>query len=167
MALKGKLETLLELKSSPNKFLSLWKEQAHQVPNHAPTNIQGVHVHDDDWVTPDSIKVWRYTIDGRAEVFKEKIEFDEEKKIVTIIGLEGDVFKICKVLIVTWKLTPKGQGSLAKVTLEYEKLNENVHVPYKYLDFVISMTRDIDEGISKVKMEGYMYIYKDSFILSN
>ncbi|KAF2297106.1 hypothetical protein GH714_017464 [Hevea brasiliensis] len=56
--------------------------------------------------------------DGRAEVFKEKIEFDEEKKIVIIIGLEGDVFKICKVLIVTWKLTPKGQGSLAKETLE-------------------------------------------------
>ncbi|KAF2297107.1 hypothetical protein GH714_017469 [Hevea brasiliensis] len=117
MALKGKLESVLELKSSPEKFLNPWKEQAHQVPNHSPTNIQGVHVHEGDWVTAGSIKVWNYTIDGRAEVFKEKIVFDDEKKILSIVGLEGDLFKIYKVYTVSWELKPKSQGSLAKVTL--------------------------------------------------
>ncbi|XP_057986573.1 MLP-like protein 34 [Hevea brasiliensis] len=134
--------------SSPEKFLNLLKEQAHQVPNHSPTNIQGVHVHEGDWVTPGSIKVWNYTIDGRAEVFKEKIELDE-KKVLTITDLEGDVFKIYKVYTAIWELTPRGQGSFAKLTLEYEKLNDNVPVPHKYIDLVISMTKDIDEGISK------------------
>ncbi|KAF2297105.1 hypothetical protein GH714_017409 [Hevea brasiliensis] len=149
MALKGKLETVLDLKSSPEKFLSLWKEQAYQVPNLTSTNIQGVHVLEGDWVTPGSIKVWNYTIDGKAEVFQEKIELDEEKKIVRIIGLEGDVLKIYRVCTGTWELTPKDQGSLAKLTLEFEKVNENVPVPHNYMDFVISMTKDIDEGISK------------------
>ncbi|KAJ9166949.1 hypothetical protein P3X46_021638 [Hevea brasiliensis] len=149
MAFKGKLETVLDLKSSPEKFLTLWKKQAYEVPNLTPTNIQGVHVLEGDWVPPGSIKVWNYTIDGKAEVFQEKIELDEEKNIVTLIGLEGDVFKIYKVYTAIWELTPKDQGSLAKLTLEYEKLNENVPVPHNYMDFVISITKDIDEGISK------------------
>ncbi|XP_057986572.1 MLP-like protein 328 [Hevea brasiliensis] len=148
ITLKGKLGTVLELKSSPEEFLNLWKDQAHQVANHSPTNIQGVHVHEGDWVTPGSIKVWNYTVDGKVEDFKEKIVLDEEKKMVTIIGLEGDVFKICKVYTAIWELITKGQGSLAKLTLEYEKLNENVPVPHNYTDLVISMTKDIDEGIS-------------------
>ncbi|KAJ9153091.1 hypothetical protein P3X46_026575 [Hevea brasiliensis] len=148
MALKGNLETVLQLKSSPEKFLSVWKGQAHQVPNHTPTNIQGVDVHEGDWVTSGSIKVWKYTVERKSEVFKEKVIVDDEKKTVTLIGLEGDVFKIYKVYNVIWQLTPKGQGSLATIILEYEKLNENVPAPDIYLDFVIRITKDIDEGIS-------------------
>uniref|UniRef100_A0A2C9UFP0 Bet v I/Major latex protein domain-containing protein n=1 Tax=Manihot esculenta TaxID=3983 RepID=A0A2C9UFP0_MANES len=60
MALKGNLETVVEL--NPEKFLSFWKGQAHQVPNHSPTNIQGVHVHEGDCVTSGSIKIWKYTV---------------------------------------------------------------------------------------------------------
>ncbi|KAG8633550.1 MLP-like protein 328 [Manihot esculenta] len=150
MALKGKLETVLELKSSPEKFLNLWKEQAHQVPNHTPTNIQGVHLHEGDWNTHGCIKIWKYNIEGRSEIFKEKTEVDEEKKVVTIIGLEGDAFKLYKVYTAIWELTSNGEGSLTKLTLEYEKLNEDVPVPNNYLDLIISMTKDIDEEITKI-----------------
>ncbi|KAG8637496.1 MLP-like protein 31 [Manihot esculenta] len=149
MAFKGNLETVVELKSSPEKFLNVWKCQAHQVPNHTPTNIQGVHVHEGDWVKSGSIKIWKYTVEGKSEVFKEKIIVDDEKKTVTLIGLEGDVFKIYKVCNITWQLTSKGQGSLSKVIIEYEKLNENVPVPGVYLDFLGRITKEIDEGISK------------------
>ncbi|KAG8637497.1 MLP-like protein 328 [Manihot esculenta] len=149
MALKGNLETVVELKSSPEKYLSFWKGQAHQVPNHSPTNIQGVHVHEGDWETSGSIKVWKYTIEGRSEVFKEKVIIDDEKKTLTFIGLEGDLLKIYKVFNIIWQFTTKGQGSLSKVIIEYEKLNENVPPPNNYLDLVVTITKEIDEGISK------------------
>lgn len=74
---------------------------------------------------------------------------DDEKKTLTGIGLEGDVFKNYKVFNIGWQFTPKGQGSLAKVIMEYEKLNENVPTPDIYLDFIIKVTKDVDEGICK------------------
>ncbi|KAJ9153090.1 hypothetical protein P3X46_026574 [Hevea brasiliensis] len=128
--LKGQLETVVELKSTPEKFFKLWKSEVHQIPNHSPSNIQGVRVHEGDWETSGSIKIWDYTVEGKAGVFKEKVEIDEENKIIKLIGLEGD-----------------GQGSLAKLTLEYEKLNESVPAPHIYLDFMISLTTDIDAGL--------------------
>ncbi|KAF2316800.1 hypothetical protein GH714_042141 [Hevea brasiliensis] len=111
------------------------------VPSHTPTNIQGVDVHEGDWVTSGSIKVWKYTVEGRSEIFKEKIVLDDDKKTVTLIGLEGDLLKIYEVYNVIWQLTPKGQGSLAKLILEYEKLNENVPAPRIYLDFVTRIAK--------------------------
>jgi hypothetical protein len=38
-----------------------------------------------------------------------------------------------------------------KVTLEYEKLNENVPPPTKYLDFIVDVFEDIDAHLLKVK----------------
>ncbi|KAJ9153085.1 hypothetical protein P3X46_026569 [Hevea brasiliensis] len=145
--LKGKLETELELKSTPDQFFNFWKVQVHQAPDHTPANVQGVKVHEGDWETSGSIKIWDYTIDGKPGVFKERIEIDEENKIVKLIGLDGDVFKIYKVYNGIWHATPKGEGSLAKLTLEYEKLNETAPAPHIYMDFMISMTKDIDAGL--------------------
>ncbi|OAY29249.1 hypothetical protein MANES_15G129900v8 [Manihot esculenta] len=145
--LKGQLETVVELKCTPDQFLKLWKSQGHQIPNHTPSNIQGVRVHEGDWETSGSIKVWDYTIEGRPEVFKEKVEIDEEKKIVKLIGLDGDVFKLYKVYNGMWHVMPKGQGSLAKTVIEYEKLNESVPTPHIYLDFIVGVTKDIDAGL--------------------
>ncbi|KAF2316788.1 hypothetical protein GH714_042129 [Hevea brasiliensis] len=137
--IKGQLETVVELKSTPEQFFKLWKSEVHQIPNHSPSNIQGVRVH--EGVYDDK------TAEGKAGVFKEKVEIDEENKIIKLIGLEGDVFKLYKVYNGIWHLTPKGQGSLAKLTLEYEKLNESVPAPHIYLDFMISLTTDIDAGL--------------------
>ncbi|XP_057986570.1 major latex protein 149-like [Hevea brasiliensis] len=93
---------------------------------------------------PNTSNEWANLLDG-AEVFKEKIMLDEEKK-KELIGPEGDAFKIYKVYNGIWELIPKDQGSLAKVNLEYKKLNENVPVPDKYMDFLISMTRKLMKG---------------------
>ncbi|KDP38074.1 hypothetical protein JCGZ_04717 [Jatropha curcas] len=147
--MKGKLETEVELKSSPEQFFKFWKSDVHQAPNHTPSNIQGVRVHEGDWETSGSIKIWDYTIDGKPGVFKERVDVDEENKIVKLTGLEGDVFKLYKVYNGIWHVKPKGQGTLAKLTLEYEKQNESVPAPTIYMDFMISMTKDIDAALTK------------------
>ncbi|KAJ6689573.1 hypothetical protein OIU85_005934 [Salix viminalis] len=149
MSLKGNLETVMELKSSPEKFFTVWKTQAHHIPNHTPDNIHAVDMHEGDWETEGSIKIWRYSVDGKQEVFKEKVVVDEEKNTVGLIGLEGDVMTKYKLFNPTYHLTPKGGGSLARLIIEYEKLDENIPVPDKYMDFMISITRDIDESLAK------------------
>ena len=65
MALHGKIETTLELKSSAEKFYKVWRSQSFHVPKHASKHIQGVDIHAGDWETVGSIRIWQYTI-GKA-----------------------------------------------------------------------------------------------------
>ncbi|KAL3582247.1 hypothetical protein D5086_016579 [Populus alba] len=80
MALHGKIETTLELKSSAEKFYKVWRSQSFHVPKHASKHIQGVEIHAGDWETVGSIRIWQYTIGGKAGVFKEEVSFDDEKQ---------------------------------------------------------------------------------------
>lgn len=88
-------------------------------------------------------------IDGKQEVFKEKVVVDEEKNTLALTGLEGDVMTRYKIFNPTYHLTPKDDGSLARLIIEYEKLNENIPVPDKYMDFMITVTKDIDASLTK------------------
>ncbi|PON66662.1 Major latex protein domain containing protein [Trema orientale] len=88
-------------------------------------------------------------LDGNDETFKERVEFDDETKTVRLVGLEGDVFKYYKSFTPVYQLIPKGEGSLVKSSIEYEKLSEDVPAPDKYLVMAINMARDIDEHLSK------------------
>ncbi|XP_015578972.2 MLP-like protein 328 [Ricinus communis] len=147
--IKGQLESEVELKATAEQFFSFWKGQIHQAPNHTPSNIQAVHVHEGDWETSGSIWIFHYTIEGKPGIFKERVEVDEDNKIVKFIGLEGDVFKIYKVYNGIWHIKPKSQGCSAKLILEYEKLNPSVPAPHIYMDFMIRITKEIDEGVVK------------------
>ncbi|XP_050233553.1 MLP-like protein 328 [Mercurialis annua] len=143
-----KLETVLKLKSSAEQFYSLWKDRVYEVPTYTPSNVQEVDLCKGDWGISGSILAWYYTMGGEEGVFKEKHIVDDENKIVATIGLEGEVFNMYKVYNPIWEFIPKPNGcSLAKITLEYEKLNRTVPVPYNYMDFLIQITRDSDEGL--------------------
>ena len=65
MSLKGKVGTEIEIKSPPEKYYNIFKGQAYHVPNAAPDHIQGVDVHEGDWETHGSVKIWKYTL-GKA-----------------------------------------------------------------------------------------------------
>ncbi|XP_065856773.1 MLP-like protein 328 [Euphorbia lathyris] len=145
--MKGEIVAEVELKSGPHAFFKFWKEEAHNTPNHTSSHIKAVKIHHGDGKTPGSIKIWDYTIDGKKEVFKEMIEVEEEKKMVKLTGLEGDVFKLYKVYNGIWHIIPKGDGYVAKITIEYEKLNPEFPAPHKYLDMVANFTKDIDAGL--------------------
>ncbi|CAK7326748.1 unnamed protein product [Dovyalis caffra] len=147
MALQGKLETVVELKTPAAKLYNLWKNQAHQVSKHTPNNVQAVNVHHGDWETDGSIKVWNYTIEGKAEMCKEKVEYDDANKKITHYGLEGDVMNFYKVFNISYQFISKGSGSSAKLSVEYEKLNGSIPVPEKYLDLMVYIIKDIDAGL--------------------
>jgi hypothetical protein len=68
MALKGKLETEIEIKADAQKFYETFKQQSHQVPN-ATDHIQAVAVHEGDWETHGSVKIWQYTVGKHLTVY--------------------------------------------------------------------------------------------------
>ncbi|KAJ7967037.1 MLP-like protein 28, partial [Quillaja saponaria] len=142
---KEKVETVVEIKVPADKFYNIWSKQAHHVPTASPNNIEAVHVHDGDWETEGSIKVWKYNIDGSPKVVKEKVVLNDEDKSVTMIGLEGDMFQEFKAMKTVLHANPKGEGnSLVKVSIEYEKIKEEIPTPNNYLNLVVNIIKDIE-----------------------
>ncbi|OWM70343.1 MLP-like protein 328 [Punica granatum] len=143
-ALRGKLQKDIDLKSSAADYYKLWRKESHKIPTASSKNIQAVALHEGDWHTNGAIKRWNYTLDGKSAVFKEKMEFDDANMTVTIHGMEGDVFDEYKVYRGTCKVVPKNKGSVAKLGVEYERVNEDAPIPNKYMDFFVSVSQDID-----------------------
>ncbi|CAN1747912.1 MLP-like protein 328 [Linum perenne] len=157
-AMIGKLEAEVELKAPPAKFFNMLRKTAHQTPTHAPSHIQAVNCHHGDWESDQAIKVWTYTCEGKTEVFKERVEFDEKNKIVKLNGLEGDLMKVYKVYNSIFEFVSKsefvssesgGGGGVAKLAIEYEKLDSSFPAPTKYMDFMINLTKETDAGLVK------------------
>jgi hypothetical protein len=90
------------------------------------------------------------TTEGEVEVMKEKVELDDEKKLVILTALEGHCLNLYKNYKIIFQVTPKTEGGSVKITLEYEKLNENIPPPNKYLDLVVNLVKDLDAHILKV-----------------
>ncbi|XP_038715567.1 MLP-like protein 34 [Tripterygium wilfordii] len=88
-----KMETSFEIEASADEFYSVFKSQAFHVPKHASSHMEAVDLHEGDWESRGSVKLWKYVVGGKTETFKEKVELDDEKRMVTLVGLEGDVFK--------------------------------------------------------------------------
>ena len=150
MGVTGKLEVDLELKASGDEFYKMLSNQVHQMPN-ASSRIQAVDLHEGDWGNPGSIKLWTYIIDGKTEVFKERVQFDEKDKCVVMEAVEGHVLEKYKKYKAMFQVIDKekGGGELVKVSVEYEKHNEADEPPNQYLDFAVAVIRDIDAHLVK------------------
>ena len=57
-----------------------------------------------------------------------------------------ELYKSFKFIV---QATPKGEGSLVRWTLVYEKLNVDVPDPNLMLQFAIDLTKDIDAHLTK------------------
>lgn len=74
--------------------------------------------------------------------------FDDEKQMVTKIGLEGDAFHHYKGIKFIYQIVPKGRNlSLLTLTIEYEKLDDSSPHPYAYIDLLISMMKDMESHL--------------------
>lgn len=86
--------------------------------------------------------------DGKAQKAKDLVEvFDEKNKIVTYKVIEGDLLNEYKTFRITIQTIPKGSGSLVKITIEYEKLSDDVAIPKKIMDCLVSMIKDIEQHL--------------------
>ncbi|KAI3413048.1 uncharacterized protein J3R85_016618 [Psidium guajava] len=146
MTIHGKMGIDFEIKAPANKFHDLISCRPHHISNMSAEKIQGVEMHDGDWGKAGSVICWSYTHDGEAKVAKEVIEaIDNEKNSTTFRVIEGDVMKLYKNFVFVVQATSReGGGSIIHLTLEYEKLSEEVTEPYSLLQFVVHLSKDID-----------------------
>ncbi|KAK3442607.1 hypothetical protein EUGRSUZ_B02916 [Eucalyptus grandis] len=109
-----------------------------------------VEIHEGEWHTEGSIRKWTYSVEGKKETFKQKIQFDDKNKIATHVGIEGEVFNYYKSYTAIWQaVLMDGGPDVVKVIIGYEKLNESMPHPVIYIDFLVNMTKDIDAHLVK------------------
>nr|ACH72969.1 major latex-like protein [Panax ginseng]4REH_A Chain A, Major latex-like protein [Panax ginseng]4REI_A Chain A, Major latex-like protein [Panax ginseng]4REJ_A Chain A, Major latex-like protein [Panax ginseng] len=145
MGLTGKLICQTGIKSDGDVFHELFGTRPHHVPNITPANIQGCDLHEGEFGKVGSVVIWNYSIDGNAMIAKEEIvAIDEEDKSVTFKVVEGHLFEEFKSIVFSVHVDTKGEDNLVTWSIDYEKLNESVKDPTSYLDFLLSVTRDIE-----------------------
>ncbi|XP_010041872.2 MLP-like protein 34 [Eucalyptus grandis] len=149
MAVRGKMEVEVDLKSSADQFYGFFRNTPHHLPT-ACTDLHAGEIHEGEWHTEGSIRKWTYSVEGKKETFKQKIQFDDKNKIATHVGIEGEVFNYYKGYTAIWQAVHKDGGpDVVKVIIEYEKLNESMPHPVIYIDFLVNMTKDIDAHLVK------------------
>ncbi|XP_038876399.1 MLP-like protein 328 [Benincasa hispida] len=152
MSLQGKIVREIEINTPPHRFYKLFKEEIFDIPKACPKLIQKVNIHGSDWSkhSHGSIKSWHYTIDDKAEVFKERVEFDDKNLVIKLVGLEGDLFDHFKTFNEIYQVVKKGPGHCAIIlTLEYEKLHDGPPCPEKYYDAMIDLVKGIESHLKK------------------
>ncbi|XVF85374.1 hypothetical protein PTKIN_Ptkin17bG0112500 [Pterospermum kingtungense] len=145
MAQIAKMEVQTEIKSSADKFYDMFRNKRHLLAKICPQELKEGKLVRGDWKSVGSVREWSYDAGGDTEAVKETIEaIDDESKSITYSAIEGGMMKYYNTFKSTVNVTAAGEGSLVKWTLEYEKKNENIPDPIKYLDLVANLTRDID-----------------------
>jgi hypothetical protein len=80
-----------------------------------------------------------------VKVSKEKIEaFDEGKRTLSFSVIEGDLLNYYKVFKCHITVVPKGAGSLAKWSSEFQKATEEIPDPHVIKDFVVKNFQELD-----------------------
>ncbi|WZZ90609.1 MLP-like protein 34 [Brassica napus] len=142
------LETTVELKSSPGKFLDMFVgKQQFEVSSICPSYIQGCELREGEMGQVGSIVVWRYVHDGEAKMIMEIIDsIDLENNQVTFKVLDGDLMKEYTLFLITLQVTSKegGVGSVAHWHFQYVKINEKVADPESLLQFAVEVSKEID-----------------------
>ncbi len=147
MGLKGKLIAEVEVRSSGDLFHDLFATKPHDIATISPNHIQGCAVHEGEFGKPGSTILWNYTLNGKACVAKEIVEdIDVEKKSISYNVIGGDLREEYKSFHLHIHVTTEGGDlNLVKWVLDYEKLHEDVPHPTQLLDFVLNVSKNIEE----------------------
>nr|VDD33111.1 unnamed protein product [Brassica oleracea] len=125
------LETTVELKSSPGKFLDMFiGKQQFEVSSICPSYIQGCELREGEMGQVGSIVVWRYVHGkwgGKNDNGDDRLNRSgEQPGDVQVTSKEGDV------------------GSVAHWHFQYVKINEKVADPESLLQFAVEVSKEID-----------------------
>ncbi|KAL3369999.1 hypothetical protein AABB24_007165 [Solanum stoloniferum] len=145
MSLEGKLVSEINIKCDGDVFHEIIMYKPHHMCNICPDKIQKVDIHEGELGTIDSVRLWKFTNDGKEMVAKEVIEeIDEEKKLVKKKMIEGDMLEYYKSFYLTIHVETKGENNLVTWILEYEKKNANVPDPHTFMELCLNITKDIE-----------------------
>ncbi|KAL3731351.1 hypothetical protein ACJRO7_028258 [Eucalyptus globulus] len=144
MAQTRKLEKQAQIKSSPEKLFDVYKNKTDLMPKISPDKLRSIEVIEGDGKSVGSVRLWTYFL-GDSVVAKDKIDaIDEGNKSITFDIIGGEVTKYFARYKANIQLVSTGQNNFVKWSVEYEKMNEQVPDPHPQLDFLITMTKEVD-----------------------
>ncbi|KAL2897754.1 MLP-like protein 43 [Bienertia sinuspersici] len=148
------VEGQIELKCHADKFFAAWVCKPLQIPNMCANKITKLELQDGEGHTVGAVKNWTYCFkeNGVAEntfsLTTKVEELDVEKRVITYSCHDGFIMKnYYKTLKSKMQVTPKSEtneGCIVKWSFEYEKMNEDVHEPNVYIDFLLELAKDVD-----------------------
>ncbi|KAJ0669394.1 putative Bet v I/Major latex protein [Helianthus annuus] len=85
--------------------------------------------------------------DGKKEIIKQEIEEvnEENHKIVFKVLEARLVENIYKSFKIIFHVEPKGDGKLAAVTFEFEKVNPRIPYPTAFMDYLCDVFKGVDD----------------------
>ncbi|KAA3483054.1 MLP-like protein 31 [Gossypium australe] len=152
MAQIRRMDCKVEVKSSADRFFDAFNTKAHLMPKMSTRLISDVKLLQGDWNSLGSVRMWYYASQGKSAACKEVREnVDEKNRTIVYSLLEGEISNYYKTWKSTLNVTPNGEGSLAKWTIEYEKQNDHVPEPLNYCDFYAIWSEDVDAYLLNAK----------------
>ncbi|XP_027908902.1 MLP-like protein 28 [Vigna unguiculata] len=150
MSLGGKISIEIGVHANATKWYNIFATQLNQIQNLTDRIHHAKLHHGHDWHHNESIKQWTYIIDGKVNTCQESAEYDEANKKVIFKLFGGDVAKEYKFINLIFEVSDKENGGAnIKWTVDYERLSDQVHPPYGYIEYLYKCTVDFDSHLLK------------------
>ncbi|XVE92015.1 hypothetical protein REPUB_Repub01dG0060800 [Reevesia pubescens] len=145
MAQIRKMDCQVEIKCPSDKFYEAFRNKIQLMPEMSNQVIKDIKLVQGDWDSLGAVRQWSIVAGGKCETVKEMMESaDDKNKTIVFKLVEGEIMNSYK----SWKsilnVTPMGNRSLVKWTMEFEKQNESVPDPVMYADFLTIWTKNAD-----------------------
>ncbi|PIA46406.1 hypothetical protein AQUCO_01500148v1 [Aquilegia coerulea] len=147
----GKLEFELEVKSSVDKFWGGMKDTTVIFPKIFPNRFKSIEVIEGDGVNVGTVRLVKYSDDTPVITFaKEKVELlDDVNKILGYSVIDGELMTHYKTLKGKVEVVPKGEGSLVKWSMEFEKASDEVPDPVLIQEYAAKAFTELDAYLLK------------------
>nr|KJB15293.1 hypothetical protein B456_002G178000 [Gossypium raimondii] len=151
MAQIRKMDCQVVIKSSADEFYNAFRSKPQFLPKMSNGLIKDVKLLQGDWNSVGAVRLWSYASEGKPQMVKEIFEKVNEKSKTMVYKLvEGDLLNSYN----SWRniitITPVGERSMVKWTMEFEKQNEDIPDPVGYADSLIALTKNIDAYLLNV-----------------
>ncbi|KAK6927860.1 Bet v I/Major latex protein [Dillenia turbinata] len=140
MSLLAKLETIVQLKSSGDKFYDFYKNNFKDLLHVLPENLKSARTLEGKDAQVGCVQLWEYYL-GTPLVIKMRLDaVDDQKKSITYSVVDGDLKKLYKSFLFKSEIN----GNTLKWTMEYEKANEEAPDADLYIAFATKIATALD-----------------------
>ncbi|KAK2374417.1 hypothetical protein P8452_02394 [Trifolium repens] len=151
MALRGKLEVDIELKSNADKYWKVISDTTTLFPKAFPHDYKSIEVLAGDGRSAGSIRHFTYAEGSLlAKSSTQKTDaIDDEKKTLTYSIIEGDLLQYFSKFQAHIAVIPVGEGCEVKWTAEFTKVKHDIPDPTIVKDFAVKNFIEVDDYIQQ------------------
>ncbi|KAI3976308.1 hypothetical protein MKX01_021850 [Papaver californicum] len=147
----GKIELEVEIKSSPEKFWDGICDSTVLFPKIFPEQYKSIEIVEGDGKSVGTVRLVTYGEAIPIVTFaKEKIEVaDETTKSLAYSVIDGEIAALFKFFTANLQISPKGDGSTIKFSVEFEKASDEVPDPDLILELAMKTFSEFDAYLLK------------------